>query len=54
MKEFVVYTLLRIVLFFASLGVVVGVIVIAMFLPLLSVINGLSGGEGEEGGGGGE
>lgn len=37
------------------LGVVVGVIVIAMFLPLLSVINGLSGGDGEgEGGGGGE
>ncbi len=30
------------------LGVVVGVIVIAMFLPLLSVINGLSGGDGDD------
>lgn len=36
------------------LGVTVGFIVIAMFMPLLSAIQGLSGGGDDEGGGGGE
>jgi type IV pilus assembly protein PilC len=35
------------------LGVCVGFIVIAMFMPLISVIQGLSGGQDEGGGGGG-
>jgi type IV pilus assembly protein PilC len=36
------------------LGVTVGFIVIAMFLPLLSAIQNLSGGDGGDGGGGGD
>jgi type IV pilus assembly protein PilC len=36
------------------LGFTVGFIVIAMFLPLVGLINGLSGGDSDSGGGGGE
>jgi len=36
------------------LGVTVGFIVIAMFLPLVAIINSLSGGGDEDGGGGGD
>jgi type IV pilus assembly protein PilC len=36
------------------LGFTVGFIVIAMFMPLVALINGLSGGGDDSGGGGGE